>query len=155
MGPGWDSEPEKGSKPGQALFSAPNCADLKGSALAAETIHTQVFVGSVSFSLVIEERVTGSLLSLRMLEPGLLATAACRRPLFVFLRFLKVLPTAGATVSSRAQHQARVKNHWVRWQTPGSPALRSLRHEGHAVWATEQESVSKLNKTIEADRREQ
>lgn len=76
MGPGWDSEPEKGSEPGQALFSAPNCADLKGSALAAETIHAQVFVGSVGFSLVLEERVTGSLLSLRMLGPGLPATAA-------------------------------------------------------------------------------
>ena len=49
MGPGWDSGPEKGSEPGQAAFSAPNCADLKGSALAAETIHTQVFVGSVGF----------------------------------------------------------------------------------------------------------
>lgn len=87
MGPGWDSGPEKGSETGQAAFSAPNCADLKGSALAAETIHTQVFVGSVGFSLVLEERVTGSLLSLQMLEPGLLATAAHRRLSFVLLRF--------------------------------------------------------------------
>lgn len=79
MGPGWDSGPEKGSETGQAAFSALNCADLKGSALAAETIHPQVFVGSVGFSLVLEERVTGSLLSLQMLEPGLL--------LFVLLRF--------------------------------------------------------------------
>lgn len=73
------SGPEKGSETGQAAFSAPNCADLKGSALAAETIHNQVFVRSVGFSLVLEERVTVSLLSLQMLEPGLLATAACRR----------------------------------------------------------------------------
>lgn len=69
--------------------------------MPAEIIHTQVFVESVGFSLVLEERVTGSLLSLRMLEPGLLATAARRRPLFVLLRFPKVLPTAGATVSSQ------------------------------------------------------
>lgn len=154
MGPGWDSGLEKGPEPGQAAFSAPNYADLKGSALAAETIHTQVFVGLVGFSLVLEEKVTGlaPCLSLRMLEPGLLATAACRRLFFVLLKFLKVLPTAGATVSSRAQHQAWVKNHWAWWQTSGIPALGSRRHEGHTAWAIERESVSKLKKI---DTREQ
>lgn len=72
MGPGWDGGPEKGSEPGQAAFSAPNCANLKGSAVAAETIHTRFFVGSVGFSLVLEERVTGSLLS-----PGMRTSGHC------------------------------------------------------------------------------
>ena len=46
--------------------------------MAAETFHTPVFVGLLGFSLELEEKVTGSLLSLGWLERGPLQHAGGR-----------------------------------------------------------------------------
>lgn len=110
MDPGWDSRPEKDSEPGQAAFSAPICADLKGSAVAAETIHTSRLCG-VACLFFGAGRKGHQLLVIsgnaRMRAAG---QFCMQEATFCFAEFLKVLPTAGATISSRVQCQAGVKN---------------------------------------------